>query len=47
MGTTKSFRFREVLKNMGARSVIVSLLVFVLTVALTCVVGYKFYDTTK
>ncbi len=47
MGTTKGFSFREVLKKHGARSVIVSLLVFVLTVTLTCVVGYQFYDTTK
>ena len=47
MGTTKGFKFREVLKNMGARSIIVSLLVFLLTVTLTCVVGFQFYRTTK
>ena len=47
MDKTRGFKFREVLKNMGARSIVVSLLVFLLTVTLTCVVGYKFYDTTK
>ena len=47
MDSTKWFRFREVLKNMGARSIVVSLLVFLLTVTLTCVVGYQFYHTTK
>ena len=42
MDKTRGFKFREVLKNMGARSTVVSLLVFLLTVTLTCVVGYKF-----
>lgn len=32
---------------MGMRSVLVALLVFVLTIGITCVVGYQFYHTTK
>ena len=47
MTATKEFRFREVLKKMGLRSVLASMLAFFITVALTSVVGYQFYRTTK
>lgn len=32
---------------MGMKSVLVSMLMFLLTVAVTCVVGFQFYRTTK
>ncbi len=40
-------KIREVIKNMGAKSVIASSLVFLITVAATCAGGYHFYRTTK
>ena len=41
------FGIREVIKHIGARSVIASTLVFLLTVAATCVGGYQLYHSTK
>lgn len=32
---------------MGMKSVLVSMLMFLLTVTVTCVVGFQFYRTTK
>ena len=43
----KGHRIRDVIKNMGARSVLISTLVFLFTVAATCAGGYQFYRTTK
>ena len=41
------FHIRDVFKNIGAKSIIASLLVFLLTVAATCVGGYYLYTSTK
>lgn len=41
------FRNRDVIKNLGTRNIIISMLVFLVTIAVTCVVGYYFYKTTK
>lgn len=41
------FRNRDVIKNLGTRNIIISLFVFLVTIAVTCVVGYYFYKTTK
>ena len=38
---------RDVLKNIGTRSIIASLMVFLLTVAATFIGGIKLYDSTK
>ena len=35
------------MNSVGARGTIVALLVFLFTVAATCVLGYQFYCTTK
>ena len=43
----KWHKIREVIKNLGARSVLISTLVFLFTVAATCAGGYQFYRTTK
>lgn len=47
MSASRGFSIRELFKTMGARSVFVSMLMFLLTVAVTCVVGFQFYRTTK
>ncbi len=47
MKNAHRFSFRQVIHNMGARSVVASTLVFLLTFAVTCVGGYRFYQTTK
>ena len=47
MNTKKGYKFREVIHNLGVQSVIVSMLAFLVTVAVTCVVGSQFYRTTK
>ena len=47
MRSSRGFSVRELFKTMGARSVLVSMLMFLLTVAVTCVVGFQFYRTTK
>lgn len=40
-------KFGEVLQNIGRKRIVASLLVFLLTVAATCIVGYEFYRATK
>lgn len=40
-------KFRGVIRNMGAKSIIASTLVFLFTLAVTGVVGSQFYRTTK
>ena len=47
MRISQGFRFRDLFKTMGKRSVFISTLMFLLTVAVTCVVGFQFYRTTK
>ena len=47
MTTAKGVRFREVVKNMGWWSILSSLLVFLVTVAVTGVVGINFFRTTR
>ncbi len=47
MERSHRFSFRQVVRNMGTRSVVASTLVFLLTFAVTCVGGYRFYQTTK
>ncbi len=47
MKNADRFSFRQVIHNMGARSVVASTLVFLLTFAVTSVGGYRFYQTTK
>ena len=47
MNPAKDFKIRKVIKNMGARNIIVSLLILFITIALTCVAGFQFYQTTK
>ena len=40
-------RFRDIIKNIGFRSVLSTTLVFLLTVLATCVGGYRLYQATK
>lgn len=40
-------KVREVIKNLGTANIIVSMFFFLVTIAVTCVVGYFFYRTTK
>ena len=40
-------KIRVVIKNIGLKSVIASTLAFLLTVAATCVGGYRLYQSTK
>jgi len=47
MEKTTGSKLRKVIRNMGARSAAASLIVFLFTVAVTCMVGYQFYRTTK
>ena len=47
MSRASRFKIQEVVKNIGAKSIIASLLVFALTVAATCVGGYWLYGSTK
>ena len=47
MDMEKRGSFREIVRSIGARSVIATTLVFLFTVAATCVGGYRFYQATK
>ncbi|MBQ3701629.1 MAG: cache domain-containing protein [Oscillospiraceae bacterium] len=47
MRISRGFSLRELFKTMGMKSVLVSMLMFLLTVTVTCVVGFQFYRTTK
>ena len=47
MDSTRYFKRKEVIKNMGTRNVIISMLVFLITIVVTFIVGYSFYRTTK
>ena len=47
MDMEKRDSFREIVRSIGARSVIATTLVFLFTVAATCVGGYRFYQATK
>ena len=47
MNSTRYFKRKEVIKNMGTRNVIISMLVFLITIVVTFIVGYSFYRTTK
>lgn len=47
MVKTRDFKIRDVIKNIGAKSITASLLVFLLTVAATCVGGHRLYSSTK
>lgn len=44
---SRGFSLRELFKTMGMKSVLVSMLMFLLTVTVTCIVGFQFYRTTK
>ena len=44
---TSNIEIRDVIKNIGAKSIIASLIVFLLTVTATCVGGYRLYASTK
>ena len=47
MAKAKWSKFRSVIRNMGARSIAASALVFLITVAVTCLAGFQFYRTIK
>ncbi len=47
MSTSAKNRIRDVIKNLGTRNIIVSICVFCVTIAVTCVAGSYFYRTTK
>ena len=47
MKTKNYFKIKDVIKNMGTRNIIVSMLVFLVTIAVTGIAGYSFYRTTK
>ena len=47
MEKTGLLKFRDVIKNMGARSIIVTMLIFLLTVVATGIGGYQLYHYTK
>ena len=47
MAMEKKGTFRDIVKSIGTRGVIATTLVFLFTVAATCVGGYRFYQTTK
>ncbi len=43
----KGFRIKDVFRNMGIRSVIAPMLVFLLTVVMTCIGSYRYYKATR
>jgi hypothetical protein len=43
----KGFRIKDVFRNMGIRSVIAPMLVFLLTVVMTCIGSYQYYKATR
>ena len=47
MKDARGSKAREIIRSIGARSVIASLLVFLFTVGATCVGGFWFYRATK
>ena len=47
MNDRKESRLKAVVKSIGAKSSIAALLVFLLTIAATCAVGYRLYRSTK
>ena len=47
MKTKNYFKIKDVIKKMGTRNIIVSMLVFLVTIAVTGIAGYSFYRTTK
>ena len=47
MRKVNGFSVREIVRNIGAKSIAASLLVFLLTVAATCVGAYSLYNSTK
>ncbi len=47
MSGKSRYRIGDVLKNIGVKSIIATALVFLLTVAVTCVGGYYLYRSAK
>ena len=47
MAKARWSKFRSVIRKMGAKSIAASVLVFLITVAVTCMAGFQFYRTTK
>lgn len=47
MKTKNFFKIKDVIKNLGKKNIIVSMLVFLVTIAVTGIAGYSFYRTTK
>lgn len=47
MNETGRLKFKDIIKNIGAQSIIASLLVFILTIAATCVGSFLLYKSTK
>jgi len=47
MAKARWSKFRSVIRNLGAKSIAASVLVFLITVAVTCMAGFQFYRTTK
>ncbi len=47
MAQTRWSKFRNVIRNMGTKSIVATLLVFLFTVAVTCLAGFQFYRTIK
>ena len=47
MNITHGFKVRDIIRNIGARSIIASLLVFFLTVGATAAAAYLLYNSTK
>lgn len=47
MSVNRRIKVKEVVRNMGFRSILLSMLVFMITIGITIVVGYQFYNTTK
>lgn len=47
MRAYRRIKVKEVIRNMGIRTILLSVLVFLTTIGITFVVGYQFYNTTK
>lgn len=47
MHPTAKFKINEIIRNIGMRSIIASLFVFLLTISATCIGGYQLYKSTK
>lgn len=47
MNVHTRIKMKEVIRNMGLQAILLSMLVFVITIGITFVVGYQFYNTTK